>query len=288
LSEQSRPDVFIAEPVGSCTDLKATVSFPLRRIYGNDFTVAPLSVMVDPMRALRILGVEPGKPFSQKVLYVYGKQLEEAEIVVVNKVDLLSPERLAALRDTLRRAYPKAEVIEVSARHRTGLQQWFDRIASAELQAGPAMQVDYDLYAEGEALLGWLNCTAKLSASTSIDGNALVQDLARRIQARLADAGQEIAHLKMTLAPDEGNDLAVLNLVRNDHAPELSHQLQEELASGELIVNLRAEADPDVLRQVVEQSLAHAASAARVNLNVDHLEHFRPGRPQPTHRLASV
>src|SRR5688572_21027432 len=71
LSKETRPDVFIAEPVGSCTDLKATVSYPLRRIYGDNFSVAPLSVLVDPIRALRVLGLEEGKAFSPKVLYVY-------------------------------------------------------------------------------------------------------------------------------------------------------------------------------------------------------------------------
>src|SRR5262245_2312065 len=55
LSTATRPDVFIAEPVGSCTDLVATVSYPLRRIYGNDFAIAPLSVLVDPVRARRVL-----------------------------------------------------------------------------------------------------------------------------------------------------------------------------------------------------------------------------------------
>ena len=44
LSRESRPDAFVAEPVGSCTDLRAAVSYPLRRIYGDDFEVAPLSV----------------------------------------------------------------------------------------------------------------------------------------------------------------------------------------------------------------------------------------------------
>ena len=58
LTRETRPDVFVAEPVGSCTDLVATVSYPLRRIYGDRFTIAPLSVLVDPERAERILGLE--------------------------------------------------------------------------------------------------------------------------------------------------------------------------------------------------------------------------------------
>ena len=40
LTAATRPDVFVAEPVGSCTDLVATVTYPLRRIYGDDFSVS--------------------------------------------------------------------------------------------------------------------------------------------------------------------------------------------------------------------------------------------------------
>ena len=65
LTQATRPDVFLAEPVGSCTDLIATVSYPLRRIYGSQFTVAPLSVMVDPLRASRILGLAEGRSFCE-------------------------------------------------------------------------------------------------------------------------------------------------------------------------------------------------------------------------------
>src|SRR5688572_12487070 len=47
LTAETRPDVFIAEPVGSCTDLVATVTYPLRRIYGDNFLISPLSVLID-------------------------------------------------------------------------------------------------------------------------------------------------------------------------------------------------------------------------------------------------
>src|SRR5579864_7405661 len=92
LTAESRPEVFIAEPVGSCTDLVATVTYPLRKMYGSEFTIAPLSVMVDPIRALRMLSLEQGGKFSDKVIYIYRKQLEEADLILINKCDLLSRE----------------------------------------------------------------------------------------------------------------------------------------------------------------------------------------------------
>jgi G3E family GTPase len=287
LTRDARPDVFLAEPVGSCTDLRATVQYPLRRLYGDDYRVAPLSVLVDPTRAARILGLAAGPSFSAKVLYVYEKQLEEADIIVINKSDLLSPERRGALEQALRARFPQAQVVTVSARTGENLDDWFGRLAGT-LAERPAMDVDYDVYADGEALLGWLNATCSVSAEEPFDGNDLLQRLAENVRGRLADAGIEIAHFKMTLSPDTGNDLAVLNLVRTDMQPETPHRLADLLSAGELILNLRAEGDPTDLKAMTLAGVDAVARTTSVSLAVDHLEHFRPGRPQPTHRLATV
>jgi G3E family GTPase len=287
LTRDARPDVFLAEPVGSCTDLRATVQYPLRRLYGDDYRVAPLSVLVDPNRAARVLRLEQGPGFSAKVLYVYEKQLEEADIIVINKSDLLDDERRAALEQALRARFPQAHVVTVSARTGANLESWFGRL-SATPSAWPAMDVDYDTYAEGEALLGWLNATVRVTAANAFDGNEFLQRLARAIHARLANAGIEIAHLKMTLDPDEGNDLAVVNLVRTEGTVESPHRLSDTVTDGELIVNLRAEGDPAQLKEMALAGLDEAAADMRVTTTVEHSEHFRPGRPQPTHRLATV
>ena len=123
LTNTSAPEVFIAEPVGSCTDLRAAVSYPLSRIYGEDFEIAPLSVLVDPIRAMRVLGLDRGKSFSEKVVYIYGKQLEEADLIVINKTDLLSDTDHAALREALASGYPEARIVSISARTGDGLEE---------------------------------------------------------------------------------------------------------------------------------------------------------------------
>jgi G3E family GTPase len=286
LTREARPEIFLAEPVGSCTDLRATVQYPLRRLYGDDYRVAPLSVLVDPLRAARMLGIEDGRTFSPKVRYVYEKQLEEADIIVINKSDLLSPERRDALERALTERFPQAEIVTVSARTGSDLDDWFGRL-SGPLASRPAMDLDYDLYAEGEALLGWLNATCRVSASEPFDGNRFLRRLADCVQQGLADAGIEIAHFKMTLSPDSGNDLAVLNLVRTDGRHESPHLLDDELSDGELILNLRAEGDPDRLKAMAIGGLGEAARDMGVVTTIEHSEHFRPGRPQPTHRMAT-
>lgn len=289
LTADVRPDVFLAEPVGSCTDLRATVQYPLRRLYGDNYRIAPLSVLVDPIRALRVLDLEPGGSFSPKVRYVYGKQLEEADLIVINKVDLLDAARLALLEAALHERYPRAAVHVVSARAGSGLDGWFAGVLDGNLGAWQPPDINYDTYAEGEALLGWLNLTAHLEAASPVDGNRLLDELADRVQRRLAESGYEIAHLKMTLTPDDGiGDLGVLNLVASDRKSEQVHLLQDALAAGELIVNLRAEGPPEELRAAVTDALAAVAATRAMRSTVVHAEQFRPSRPVPTYRVMSV
>lgn len=287
LTEQTRPEVFLAEPVGSCTDLVATVTYPLRRLYGNEFSVAPVSVLVDPVRALRVFGIEPGPSFSEKVLYIYNKQLEEADIVVIAKCDLLASPRLEALRQAIASRFPGKEIIAVSSREGKNLETWYDRIVSGRQAPGSAMEVDYVVYADGEALLGWLNCTVQLDSATPFDADAFLESLAAAIQTRLRARQAEVAHLKMTLSPDGGlGAIGVVNLVRSDFVPELSMRLADPVERGQLILNLRAEAAPDVLGTAVREALEEAAAKVPgLRVTLDHLEHFRPGKPSPTHRF---
>ena len=158
---------------------------------------------------------------------------------------------------------------------------------TAELGILQPPDLDYEIYADGEAMLGWLNCTVRWISPRVFDGNKALKELAGRIHDWLASQEIEIAHLKMTLTPDEDlGDIGVINLVRSDGKAETSHSLREPLESGELIINLRAEAGPEALKVAVLQSLG-ATGEVDVVARVEHLEHFRPGKPQPTHRIES-
>ena len=292
LSASDRPDVFLAEPVGSCTDLVATVSYPLRRIYGDEFRIAPLSVLVDPTRAERVLGLSEGRGFSTKVVYIFEKQLEEADVIVVNKVDQLEDDRRERLVEALEARFPETTILCASARDGAGLEEWFDVVNREGAAPSSALDIDYDIYAEGEALLGWLNATLRFAVDPpqgkELDGNRLIEGLATGMRARLDAADAEIAHLKMTLVP-RGHplgEIAVVSLVRNDFVPEVCQQLVEAVEEGEIVINLRAEADPEKLREIVEAALVEQAGAVPgLTLETVHLENFRPGRPVPTHRM---
>ncbi|MFM8705059.1 MAG: GTP-binding protein [Planctomycetia bacterium] len=285
LVRETAPDVLIAEPVGSCTDLVATVTLPLEQIYGDRFTVAPMSVVVDPLRAERVLGLAPAK-LSDHVGYIYRKQLEEAEIIVVNKCELIDAARHERLREALSRVNPAAAILTCSARDGIGLEPWFARLLADTTRAAAIAEIDYDRYALGESLLGWLNAELRIGAADAaeFDGNELLVAVLAHVRTGLEAAGHEIAHLKGTLSVEgDPYELAAANLVRTADAPVLSHRLAEPVDIGRLLVNLRAEADPADLERAVRAAVA--ACAAGLPHEILHLEHFRPGRPVPTHRI---
>ena len=328
LNEAGRPEVILAEPVGSCTDLVATVVRPLEQVYAAGYRMAPMSVVVDVLR-LRgsgpaalvapededahesprnregtIRSAVPG--FSAAVSYIYQKQMEEAGVLVLNKVDLLSKQQRTEVSGWVREKFLEKTVLEVSTKTGEGLEAWFEHLLNHEHWDAGTLELDYDLYAEGEALLGWYNAELSVhGVRGAFDGNRLLRQLAQEVQAALELAGAGIAHFKMSLERSHAvdfpaasgplrkagrrgpqrehprSDLGIVQVAAQGMRPELTETLESDLVVGKLLVNLRAEAEPAVLAEAVRTAMRSKA------VRFVWLERaaFKPGRPAPVHRL---
>src|SRR4051794_16999248 len=122
LEKAARPDVVIAEPVGSCTDLVATVIRPLQQLFSAQFDVAPYAVLLKPSHGSRILkGVTKGG-FSPQAAYIFKKQLEEADLIVVNRIDELTATESDELTALLQKQYSGTSVLRMSAKTGAGFE----------------------------------------------------------------------------------------------------------------------------------------------------------------------
>jgi G3E family GTPase len=286
LSQDRRPDVILAEPVGSCTDLVSTVIEPLKRFYGDEFEVGPLAVLVKPEHGRKILSEDASSGFSPKAAYIFLKQIEEADIVVVNKIDKLAADERDKLLQLVKDRYPTKIVLAASARTGAGIAELVEELRQASPARQQAMDVDYDIYAEGEAELGWLNCLVTLKSSDAAREFPLddvVVELVHRLKERLMAVGAEPAHLKI-LAEADGES-AIANLVSSDAEVDLSQSAGISANRAELIVNARVAIAPETLAEVVAETVAVLAGDYRWEHSVADLQSFRPGRPMPTHRI---
>src|SRR5580698_2808702 len=116
LGSDQRPDVVIAEPVGSCTDLVATVIRPLQQVYAQPLDIAPYGVIVKPSHGLKILKRVAQGGFSSKAEYIFRKQIEEADFVVVNRIDELPAAEVEELSQLLETDFPGRTVVRMSAK----------------------------------------------------------------------------------------------------------------------------------------------------------------------------
>ena len=208
---------------------------------------------------------------------------------MINKCDLLGAAKRTTLRQTLRREFPRAEILETSARKDTGLDAWLDRITAAEQGGSGAMAIEYDLYAEGRGAARLVELHGPTLSRRRLQRRCRVETAGWRHSETVAGRRAEIARLKMTLSPDRHlGDIAVINLVRNDYVPEVSLNLEEPVESGRLIIDLRAEATPEALRDSVRAAITRLTDRdTGLKPGMEHLDYLRPGKPTPTHGMTT-
>src|SRR5207244_682313 len=193
LQDEERPDVILTEPVGSCTDLVATVVQPLKALYGDRFQVAPYAVIFKPSHGLRILRNEADAGFSPKAAYIFRKQLEEADAILLNRIDELNPAEVEELANLVAAQFPGTPVLRVSAKTGEGFAEVTELLAQDGGFGRKILDIDYDVYAEGEAEMGWLNSSVHVTAAAPFALDELLLDVVRRLQ----KPGGEVAHLKV-------------------------------------------------------------------------------------------
>ncbi|MFN0055169.1 MAG: GTP-binding protein [Planctomycetales bacterium] len=283
IGRSNRPDVILAEPVGSCTDLVATVIRPLVQVYNEPIDVAPYGVILKPSHGARILKNAANAGFSPKAAYIFRKQIEEADFVIVNRLDELSPAELQELMNLLEQEFPGRPVLQMSAKTGEGFSGLCDFLDQRGNFGRRIMEVDYDIYAEGEAELGWLNANVRVTGSVPFPLDDLLLEIIRRLQAVLESAGAETAHLK-TIGLWEGF-YGVANLVSSFTPPELSLPSNCQVRQAQLVVNARVAIDPEVLERLVRGAVADSCAARQATADLITVQSFRPGRPVPTHRI---
>jgi G3E family GTPase len=286
LAQAERPDVIFAEPVGSCTDLVATVAQALVRQQVGRITVSPYVVVVKPsMARMVLLGGATG--FSEKVNYIFRKQLEEADVLFLNRADELTQQQQDNLLELLRKEFGDRPIVIGSAQQGLGLDELHRLVDQTDVaSAQRLLELDYDIYAEGEAELGWLNSTARLTRDQPFDVDTTIVSLLAAVREHLALEQASIAHVK--IAGSAPGVVAVANITGNEDTARLSTRSGAQASAIDLVVNARVAIEPDVLRALTFQALEAAARQLEGRLSVGETSSFSPSRPVPTYRYTTA
>jgi G3E family GTPase len=275
-------DTVIAESVGSCTDLTATVIRPMIDLHGARFTVAPLTTVLDPLRYLRLLPDLDSGPAGSDLAYLFGRQLEDAAVIGLNKTDLLAPDEAAEIVDSLRRRYPRAVVVPYAAA-RGDVAGLLDTWAGEHADHGEDLEVDYERYGVAEAKLAWLNQTHEVHTAAGFRPAAWARDVLRSVAARCRAAGFVVGHVKILMSYGE-TPLAKASLIDADRPPTIDLDTATQVESARAVVNARVQCEPAELERIVAEAVADTSRGLHARRSDDRGS-FKPGQPRPTHRI---
>lgn len=265
------PNVIFAEAVGSCTDISATTLQPLKLYHSDKFRVAPHTVLVDPGRASEMAASATDPDF----VFLFHKQLEEADLVCFSKSDLYSEFP----------TIPATNAYRLSAYTKDGVSAWLSEVLGGDFQAGSKiLEIDYGHYARAEARLAWLNCSASLELKEALSPSLVVGPFLDGLEFELTRGGFQIAHLKITDSTPSGFIRA--SVVSNGAEPSVSGNLDASPTyRHDLLLNIRAAGDPEMVQTMVQRQFAKLPAG---NLELKMMQCFRPSAPKPEYRMSEV
>ncbi len=274
------PDVLMGEPVGSCTDFVAAVANPIKIHYKDAFKFAPFSTMVDPERVRELLLEEIQTTFPEEVSYLFKKQLEEADIILLNKIDLMTEKEVGRLLSAISEKFPEKTIRAVSAKEGIGMDGWLEDLLSGRPGANTVLrQIDYDRYATAEAVLGWLNAAIRMTSDETFDAKELALTLALRLREAFKSKDAEIGHLKF-LITSAGKTMWA-NVTKLSAEPTVSGENLGSLSKGTLILNARVRIEPEDLETLVRDSLNKLFDEVGIEAEIEDLQCFSPAYPEP-------
>lgn len=278
-----KPDVILAEPVGSCTDLLATVYAPLRRYYRDEISLSPFLVLVDASTILnynkKFNLILPRAPLG----FLISWQIKEADIVGINKLDLVKNSQLAEVKNLLSDINQEAELVPLSAKTGYNIDELMKILMEREHYARSSIDVDYDLYGTAEAELGWFNGFWKITSEETIRPEEFVRDLMIETAKRMEGKGGQVIHLKLNFSTREGS--AKASLINLEQGVSFTNTLSSPSKALDIIMNVRAKLDPDGITECVLETLKTVALKHKVEYSDWFAKSFRPSFPKPYYRL---
>ena len=241
--------------------------------YPGQFDLAPFTVLIEPRNAALL---QAGRADEMGV--ILDAQLREADLIVLNKCDLLDQDTCGGALAWLRQHYPQASVLAVSAKTGEGL----DALSLA-LREGQASLQHPDIDYEAEDLQGAMGRLSEyylqyraIVCCNIFDGNAYLRDLAQAIQYAAGEGGFEFPHLKLLAWGPEG-DFAKADILGVNRPVEMPRCFENPCVDLAVILNTSAVCPDEALDRLLGEAVKQVSDRYQLELTIFKKDHFGLG-----------
>jgi G3E family GTPase len=277
-----QPDIVFAESVGSCGDLVSTVIKPLIRLRGSDLRPVSFSVFTD-CRLLRMYLTGQEFPFSEDVSYIFKKQIQEAGVLIINKIDLLVRDEASELYELTKEAFPGILIHTQSSIDIHDIHNWLKLIETGDATFPQnSLEIDYRRYGNGEAQLAWLDTEISLEVPED-KGGEVVKRLIEAIREEIRSRKAAIGHLKfMVQGGGVQEKISITTISNGDRILDIPKIPGRHVS---LLVNARVEIPAEELKGILDQALERVRNEINSSYFENGVSYFHPGFPSPKHRI---
>ena len=229
----------------------------LTQDYPDKYDLLPLVCLVDPIRLRMILPETADIHLPEEMRFVLNAQLAEADVIVLNKCDLIDDAEREADLAFIRAAYPDTPVMAMSARTGEGVDEVVDYVLAHEAPAvWRDLGTDSEEFDSAEAQMCWYNRRffAEERDGRNIDFNQVIDDFMEGIRDGLIEAKRNVPHLKL-FAAGEGDDFVKCSIVGIDYDLEFERKLDREYSGIAIVVNARAVCESETFGDIVEDAM---------------------------------
>ena len=241
--------------------------------YPGQFELAPFTVLIEPRNAALLRENRGGD-----MAHILRAQLKEADLIVLNKCDLLADAELEADRAWLAGNYPQASVIAISAATGEGLED----LSRTLMQGSASMahpDIDYDdddlQNAMDQLTEYYLEYVAQVCCN-DFDGTEYLLDIAGAVQAELRIKNCEIPHMKLLAWEPEG-DFGKVDLLGTDRPLEVTQRFARPCTDVAVILNANAACPAAVLDGVIRSAVEETSDRYQLELRYFKKECFNLG-----------
>ena len=273
-----KPDIIIAEPIGSSTNIMSSGVAPMRSLYPDEFSVAPFMVVVDCVRALEILSKNKERTVDT-VDIIPEHQIREAEVVILSKTDLVDRPTIDEIRKEIDKLLPGCRMVETSSMDLRNLDDILAIILSDEKSVKTPLAEKNDGFAFEKAKLGWYSGTYKLTPRDDLDMYGMATDLMRGVANVYGP--ESIVHVKVML---ESEDAACkMSLVPKEMQVDGIVGSRYMRKPGQLVLNARVVSPPKKLEEVMRGIMDDAVAKYPIELERVGEKCFMPKPESPSH-----
>ena len=210
--------------------------------------------------------------------YILHAQLMEADLIVLNKCDLLEDAELEADRRWLAERYPQADVLTISAVAGQGLEDLSLALmrGRASLRHPDINYEDEDLQSAMDRLTEYYLEYAAQVCCNDFDGTEYLSDIAHRVQEALRAGGYEIPHMKLLGWEPEG-DYGKVDLLGVDRPIEVFRPFTRPCTDIAVVLNANAACPSAVLDEVIRTAVEKASQLYQLELSLFKKECFNLG-----------